>query len=229
MEAKKRLFSNEITEPYAKGQRMFRDAEIPFCQFGGMILDGITFRNCDFQYTSFRFTSIKNAKFIGCNFFFGSFYGADLENVAFENCNMEFLRLDDAAFSNTIFRKCDISYSTIMNTALGAAEFIDCKKFKVFGNINEITEHDVADAMKIIGPSLESLDYEIKNRIKNILEKIAKEYNMSNPMKQLNKGSAYSGNQTAGNAYEKMTEILDSAIQAYNAKNPYRTKTPYDS
>ncbi len=223
----KRLFSSDITEAYNNGQRIFKDADISFCQLGGFVLDNIVFRDCIFHYTSFRYASLKNAKFINCTFFFGSLYGADLENALFDNTQLDFLRIDGAIFDNTVFKKCSISYSTLMNTALGAASFIDCTKFKVWESIDTITEQDIADAMKVLAPSIESLDFEIRNHIKSVLEKVAGEYQLDNPFRSSPAQGQYKSS-SAGKGYEKLSDILDTVIASYNAKNPYKTKTPYD-
>ena len=225
----KHLFIYDIKKQYENGKRLFEDADIDYAQMTGFDLSEIIFRNCRFNFSSFTHAKLQNAKFIDCKFFFGSFRHADLKDAIFDNVKMEFLQFDNANFDNTIFRKCNISYTGIMNTNIGAAIFENCIKFKVFENVTEITYDDLQGAAKTLMPSINDLDIEIKNHILSVLSRVAKELNVDNPISRQFPGekSEY-GTSLAGIGYGKISSVLDDAINIYNKKNLYKTRSEYE-
>ncbi len=229
MKTDKHLRSLDVKTDYESGKRIFENAEINYAEMEGWNLDGAVFRNCRFNFASFRQSSLRGSRFINCEFFFGSFFSTNLDSALFENTRFEIMRFDNAIFNNTIFKNCNISYASMMSTNINGADFQNTERFRVFTDISQVTQADLEAVARILFPALESLDLEIRNHIKAVMEKATKEAGIRNPITE---GSGrgrdgYGNTPVAGNAYEKLSDILNEAISLYGQKHPYKTKPSY--
>ena len=222
------LFSRDIKDAYAKGQRIFESIELYYAELESIDLSGIVFKNCKLNFTSFRMSKMKNTKFINCEWFFGSGYGADFENAVFEKTIIDFIRFDTANFNRTLFKNCKIKFCTMINSNSSAAEFIDCIKYKVFSQTTEITDSDVQEGVGMLMPSINSLGIEIRSHILNVMTRFSSELNKPLLKEQLTSKNTYSTNAGA-NAYQKLSDLLGEAISSYESKHPYiKPSSAYD-
>lgn len=213
----------ELLEEYKKGRRVFSDIHMEFSDLTSTNLEGVTIKDSKLNFVLLRMSNLKNCRFINCEMFCCGFRDADLTNAIFENCKIDYGYFQNAVFDGTEMKKCNLSFCWLASTN-GSTDMSTSTQFKVFTDASQVTQDDMDAAFRGLMPFLDSLDFEIKSQMQNLIKAATGKIGME-PTKSVQ--TSYG---EKGSSYQKplsVYSLMEQMISSYAAKNPYKTKIPY--
>ncbi len=229
--ALRNIFGPELLEEYKTGRKEFSNIQLQFADLSGNSFENLAIKDSKIHFTLFRFCKLNNCRFVNCEIFFGGFKGADLTGAVFENCKMDYCLFESAIFGDTKMFKCNLSWCGMFMTDTASLESSSSTLFKVFTDVSQFTQKDADAAFVGLMPFIQNLDFEIRHRMEELLTSVTKRIG-AEPSAAAQKpvygkvGESYAANPLSG--YQKLNDLVEGLIHAYAAKNPYKSKTPYE-
>lgn len=225
------VFGPELLDEYRNGKKEFSGIHIQFADLSGNPLENIVIKDSKIHFTLFRFCKLNNCRFVNCEIFFGGFKGADLSGAVFEKCKMDYCLFESAIFRDTKMLRCGLSWCGMFSTDAASLDTSSSTLFKVFSNVSEFTQKDADAAFSGLMPVIQNLDFEIRTRMEDLLNSVAKRIGAEPSAAARASGYGKADASRAANpisAYQNLNSLVEGLIHAYAAKNPYRSKTPYE-
>ena len=225
------MFGQELLEEYKSGRREFSNIHLQFADLSGNSFENITIKDSKIYFTLFRFCKLKNCSFVNCEIFFGGFKGADLSGAIFVNCKMDYCLFESAIFADTKMVKCNLSWCGMFFADVASLDSSSSTLFKVFTDPSQITKEDADAAYSGFMPSIQDLGFEIRHRMEELMNSVAKRIG-AEPSTASGKfiyGKAdhgYAASPLSG--YQKLNNLVEGLISSYAAKNPYKSRLPYE-
>lgn len=221
------LYSQQLLDRFNSGQKEFTNIHLHFCTLDNVDLSGMIIKDSKLEYTAFWHSNLKDAKFINCDMFFVSFYTALLENTIFDKCKIEMARFDSARLKSTKIINSAVSYCLIIDANMGEVDLTNTSQFKLINNVAAVTDHDIVDALRIIGGRTEDLPIEIRTEIQRRIVSSLSDFGRDTKLAQLSssENSPYaSGNQNrSNNLYAAMKDFSEGVIK-YGSSEVYKSK-----
>lgn len=222
------LMSSELLQKIAAGQKEFDGIGLQYADMSGRTFDGLVFRNCEFYFVDMRHCSFREVAFENCRFFFAGFRGSEFRDCAFTDCEIEYSGLS-ATFIDTKMAGTRISWSDMIEANAGGLEMQNCAEFKVFRNVSDLTPDDLRTGLAQLQPALDRLDFDIKQKVLNLIEGGLRHYGVDVPATGA-PDRKYGGHEPAQHAgYRLFDAIINTAIGAYGEKSTYQAKNIYET
>lgn len=223
------MLSSEFLERVAAGRKEFEDIELHYADLDGRHFEGMRFRNCKFYFATMRQCKFKNVMFENCEFFFGAFRGSEFQKVGFVGCGFDYSGFVETAFTGSRMTRCRLSWMMLMDAKLGGLEMLNCTEFNVVRHISEVTPQMVEKGLSSLQPALQQLDFDMQQKIKQLIESIAQRYSMQLPGAAGKVERKYGEIASMQSGYQLFDAIVNTAIGVYGEKNKYQARNIYDT
>ncbi|MBI4170243.1 MAG: pentapeptide repeat-containing protein [Candidatus Aenigmarchaeota archaeon] len=225
----KTMLSSEFLERITTGQREFDGMELHYADFDGRRFEGLRFRNCKFYFATTRYCKFKDVVFENCEFFFGAFRGSEFQAVEFIGCGFDYGGFVEAAFTASRMIRCRLSWTMLIDAKLGGLEMMNCTEFNVVRHISEVTPEMVEKGLSSLQPALQQLDFDMQQKIRQLIDSIAKRYSIQLPATIGKVERKYGETPPIPSGYQLFDAIVNTAISIYGEKNKYHARNIYDT
>jgi hypothetical protein len=142
METLKFMTPTEIIQRIENGERDFSNIKTYGLELLGKNVDGIIFKNSEFEAVRFRGSSLVGADFSGVKMNIGGFV-ADISKANFKNTKLNWVAFMGTKIDDADFTRSDIRNSVFLDNNFSAAKFNETTLINVIKSWDEVTEEDV--------------------------------------------------------------------------------------
>ncbi len=225
------MLSSEFLECLAQGQREFSGIGLQYANLSDKSFEGLKFSKCSFYFVVLRHCNFKDVAFEDCEFFFSSFGRSRFRNVEFLRCWLDYSGFGGAVVEGSRMVGARLSWHNFIDAKIGGLELINCTEFMVLRSISELTPKVIESGLHSIQPFIDQLDFDMKEKVKAIIDQFAQQYRLDIPSGTSPATSgAYGGLQgSPAKGYRLFDAFVDTVIRAYGEKNLYQSKNIYDT
>ena len=226
------IFGSEFIAKVEEGQKEFKGIKLDFADLSGRIFQGILITDSKITFTSLRNCKFNNVVFENCEMLFAAYGFSEFTSAKFIKCKIDYSGFTMCNFENTTMTDTELTWVSFLDANVGGLEMRNCTEFSVLRNLAELTPSAIDGAMAQLGPLIQHLDFDMQTKIRNLLKDFEQKYNVKLPTAASSlfgvKGLGSDIYRVPHSGYKVFDNIIDSGLEMYGQKNPYKSKHPYE-